>query len=137
VPGRQPEELAAEFACSAQSIRNWVAQAAIDAGRPPPGKNGLTPNADPAVSFTQYTSIAFGQRCPRLGVRPSMGSVGDAYDNAMAESFFASLECELIDRRSFERNRRPAWPCSATSRVGITHAAAIQRSAVSRPCASR
>jgi putative transposase len=34
-------------------------------------------------------------------VRPSMGSVGDAYDNAMAESFFASLECELIDRRSF------------------------------------
>ena len=31
-----------------------------------------------------------------------MGSVGDAYDNAMAESFFASLECELLDRRSFE-----------------------------------
>jgi putative transposase len=51
---------------------------------------------------SQYTSIAFGQRCKRLGVRPSMGSVGDAYDNAMAESFFASLECELIDRRSFE-----------------------------------
>jgi len=40
--GRQPEELAAEFECSAQSIRNWVAQAAIDAGKPPPGKNGLT-----------------------------------------------------------------------------------------------
>ena len=36
-----------------------------------------------------------------MGVRPSMGTVGDAYDNAMAESFFASLECELIDRRSF------------------------------------
>ena len=36
-----------------------------------------------------------------MGVRPSMGSVGDAYDNAMAESFFASFECELIDRRSF------------------------------------
>ncbi|MCE7915911.1 MAG: hypothetical protein DYH15_14920 [Nitrosomonas sp. PRO4] len=35
-----------------------------------------------------------------MGVRPSMGSVGDAYDNAMAESFFASLECELIDRSS-------------------------------------
>ena len=31
-----------------------------------------------------------------------MGTVGDAYDNAMAESFFASLECELIDRRSFK-----------------------------------
>ena len=30
-----------------------------------------------------------------------MGSVGDAYDNAMCESFFATLECELLDRRSF------------------------------------
>jgi len=46
---------------------------------------------------SQYTSIAFGQRCKQLGVRPSMGSVGDAYDNAMCESFFATLECELID----------------------------------------
>lgn len=51
---------------------------------------------------SQYTSVAFGARCARLGVRPSMGSVGDAYDNAMAESFFASLECELLDRRSFK-----------------------------------
>jgi putative transposase len=51
---------------------------------------------------SQYTSVAFGQRCAKMGVRPSMGSVGDAYDNAMAESFFASLECELIDRRSFQ-----------------------------------
>ena len=50
----------------------------------------------------QYTSIAFGNRCTEMGVRPSMGSVGDAYDNAMAESFFASLECELLDRRSFK-----------------------------------
>ena len=37
-----------------------------------------------------------------MGVRTSMGSVGDAYDNAMAESFFATLECELLERRSFE-----------------------------------
>jgi putative transposase len=51
---------------------------------------------------SQYTSIAFGERCKRMGVRPSMGSVGDAYDNAMAESFFASLECELIDRKSWQ-----------------------------------
>lgn len=51
---------------------------------------------------SQYTSVAFGQRCAKMGIRPSMGSVGDAYDNAMAESFFASLECELIDRRSFQ-----------------------------------
>jgi len=50
---------------------------------------------------TQYTSIAFGLRCREAGVRPSMGSVGDAYDNALCESFFATLECELLDRRSF------------------------------------
>ena len=50
---------------------------------------------------TQYTSIAFGLRCKKAGVRPSMGSVGDCFDNALAESFFATLECELIDRRSF------------------------------------
>jgi putative transposase len=47
---------------------------------------------------SQYTSLAFGQRCRNMGVRPSMGSVGDAYDNAMAESFFATLECELLAR---------------------------------------
>jgi putative transposase len=51
---------------------------------------------------SQYTSVAFGERCRKMGVRPSMGSVGDAYDNAMAESFFATLECELIDRRSWQ-----------------------------------
>jgi len=49
----------------------------------------------------QYTSFAFGKRCREMGVMPSVGSVGDAYDNAMAESFFASLECELLDRRCF------------------------------------
>lgn len=49
----------------------------------------------------QYTSIAFGSRCRVHGVRPSMGSVGDAYDNAMCESFFATLECELLDQHSF------------------------------------
>ena len=49
----------------------------------------------------QYTSLAFGGRCREAGVRPSMGSVGDAYDNAMCESFFATLECELLARRRF------------------------------------
>jgi putative transposase len=50
---------------------------------------------------SQYTSLAFGKRCQQANVRPSMGSVGDAYDNAMCESFFATLETELIDRTSF------------------------------------
>jgi len=49
----------------------------------------------------QYTSIEFGKRCRDAGVRPSMGSVGDCYDNAMCESFFATLECELLDRTRF------------------------------------
>ena len=54
---------------------------------------------------SQYTSLAFGKRCWQADVRPSMGirrirakPVGDCYDNAMCESFFATLECELIDR---------------------------------------
>jgi putative transposase len=51
------------------------------------------------VESGQYTSVAFGQRCREAGVRPSTGSVGDCYDNAMCESFFATLECELLDRR--------------------------------------
>jgi len=50
----------------------------------------------------QYTSFAFGRRCRDAGVRPSMGSVGDAYDNAMCESFFATLECEWLDRHRFQ-----------------------------------
>jgi putative transposase len=50
---------------------------------------------------TQYTSIGFGRRCQEAGVRPSMGSAGDCYDNALCESFFATLECELLDRHSF------------------------------------
>jgi len=59
----------------------------------------------------QYTSLAFGRRCRDTGVRPSMGSVGDAYDNAMCESFFATLECELLDRQRF--------PTQAEARLAV------------------
>jgi putative transposase len=51
---------------------------------------------------SQYTSLAFGARCREAGVRPSMGSVGDCFDNAMCESFFATLECELLARHRFQ-----------------------------------
>jgi putative transposase len=61
--------------------------------------NGVIHHSDQG---SQYTSIEFGKRCREASVRPSMGSVGDAYDNAMAESFFATLECELLDRRRFK-----------------------------------
>lgn len=57
---------------------------------------------------TQYTSIAFGSRCHEAGVRPSMGSVGDCYDNAMCESFNATLECELLVRHRFKNPREAA-----------------------------
>ncbi len=72
------------------------------------GPEGVIHHSDQG---SQYTSIAFGERCKKMGVRPSMGSVGDAYDNAMAESFFATLECELIDRRS--------WPTKTEARLAL------------------
>lgn len=56
----------------------------------------------------QYTSIAFGKRCQEAGVRPSMGSVGDCFDNAMCESFNATLECELLVTRRFKNQREAA-----------------------------
>jgi putative transposase len=56
----------------------------------------------------QYTSIAFGSRCKEAGVRPSMGSVGDCYDNAMCESFNATLECELLVKHRFKNQREAA-----------------------------
>ena len=60
---------------------------------------------------SQYTSLAFGNRCREAGVRPSMGSVGDAYDNAMCESFFATLECELLERRRFASQAEAKMAC--------------------------
>lgn len=59
----------------------------------------------------QYASVAFGKRCGEAGVRPSMGSVGDAYDNAMAESFFSTLEAELLSRRRFASQAEARMAC--------------------------
>lgn len=60
---------------------------------------------------SQYTSLAFGGRCREVGVRPSMGSVGDAYDNAMCESFFSTIECELLSRRKFASQAEAKIAC--------------------------
>jgi putative transposase len=46
----------------------------------------------PSDQGSQYTALAFGERCRRAGVRPSTGSVGDGFDNALCKSFFATLE---------------------------------------------
>lgn len=53
----------------------------------------------------QYTSTAFGRRCREAGVRPSMVSVGDCYDNEMCESFNATLECKLLAFHRFKTHR--------------------------------
>jgi putative transposase len=53
----------------------------------------------------ELNSWVFGQRLRRAGLHGSMGTVGDALDNAVAESFFASLQCELLDRHT--------WPTRA------------------------
>jgi putative transposase len=51
---------------------------------------------------SQYTSLAFGRSVEQAGILPSMGRRGDAFDNAVAESVFATLETELLDRHSFQ-----------------------------------
>jgi len=59
----------------------------------------------------QSTSLAFGQRLLAAGLLPSTGSVGDCFDNAVVESFFASLKVELLHRRT--------WPTRAAARLAI------------------
>jgi len=60
---------------------------------------------------SQYTSVTFGLRCKEMGARPSMGSVGDCYDDAMCESFFSTLECELLNRRKFKTKAEARVAC--------------------------
>jgi putative transposase len=54
------------------------------------------------VEFAQYTSWAFGRRLRAAGLLGSMGSVGDAFDNAVAESFFGTLQLELLDEHRWD-----------------------------------
>ena len=90
-------------------------------GQTPAAPSDLTPSrqrastkdnrAGAATLTKQYTSVAFGKRCGEAGVRPSMGSVGDGYDNAMAESFFSTLEAELLSRRRFASQAEARMAC--------------------------
>jgi putative transposase len=82
----------------ANSLHASIVVAALDMAIGARQPDGVIHHSDRG---SQYTSLAFGQRCQQLGVRPSTGSVGDAYDNAMAEAFFATLECELLQRKRF------------------------------------
>jgi transposase InsO family protein len=71
-------------------------------------EDGLIHHSDHGA---QYTAIAFTTILEDAGLRGSMGKVGDALDNAMAESFFATLQTELLDRRS--------WPDRQTLKTGV------------------
>ncbi len=66
--------------------------------RRPPVDAGLVHHSDRG---SQYTSMRYTQRLEDLGIAPSVGSVGDAYDNAMAESFVGTLKRELVKGRVF------------------------------------
>ncbi len=83
----------------ADHLRTELVVAALDMAcanrRPEPG---VIHHSDHGC---QYTSIAFGEHCREVGIDVSMGSVGDCYDNAITESFFATLECELLARSTF------------------------------------
>jgi putative transposase len=78
---------------------------AIYTRRPSPG---LIHHSDRG---SQYTSVEFGSRLKAAGLLPSMGSVANAYDNSMAESFVSTLKREVVHRNS--------WPNRQTARTAI------------------
>jgi putative transposase len=80
-------------------------QMAIARRKPSPG---LVHHSDRGV---QYTSLSFGKRLEDEGLVPSMGQVGSAYDNALAESFIATLKTELLYGSS--------WPTRQVVRTAI------------------
>ena len=80
-------------------------QMAIARRKPAPG---LVHHSDRGV---QYTSLSFGKRLEDEGLLPSMGRVGSAYDNALAESFVATLKTELLYRNT--------WPTRQAVRTAI------------------
>jgi putative transposase len=80
-------------------LRTELVLAALNAAIAQRRPNGVIHHSDHGC---QYTSYSFGKRCQQMNVVPSMGTVGDAYDNAMAESFFATLEREVLNRRTFK-----------------------------------
>ena len=114
--GRTPQQIADDLGVSRQSVANWARQADLDDGRRDDGLTTaereelrrlrrevreLREEREILKKAAQYTSLAFGRRLREAGLGASMGSVGDCYDNAVTESFFATLQCELLDRTRF------------------------------------
>jgi putative transposase len=92
------ERATAELAIAALQLAVWR-RGLVDG-------DGLIHHSDQG-SPGQFTSLAFGGKLQQLGIQASMGSVGDCFDHALIESFFATLECELIDQRHW-RTREEA-----------------------------
>ena len=86
------EHLRAELVIKALEMAVW--------NRRP--SSGLVHHSDHG---SQYTSLAFGQRLEQASILGSMGTIGDALDNAVAESFFATLQVELLDRQRWSTRR--------------------------------
>jgi putative transposase len=87
---------------------------------------------------SQYTSYEFGKALRASGLLASMGRVGSAFDNAMAESVFATLKTELIYRRAGPPGTSWRWRSSPTSKASATPAAGTPGSATSvRPTTRR
>lgn len=88
---------------------------AIDGRSPTPGETVI--HSDQG---TQFTSWAFTQRAIDSGLLPSMGSVGDCFDNAMIESFWSRMQVELLDRKRWHSVSNWRTRSSSTSRSGTT-----------------
>jgi transposase InsO family protein len=78
---------------------------------------------------TQFTAWTFSDRTRKSGLLPSMGTVGDCYDNAMMEAFWSRMQVELLDTADGERASSSRPPSSNTSRSSTTAGAAIRASA--------
>ena len=89
----------------ALAINNRPARSSAGRPRPKCSRNSYARPRSPVlqrpVELTQYTSWAFGQRLRAAGLLGSMGSVGDCYDNSLMESFFGSLQLELLDTQAW------------------------------------
>jgi putative transposase len=77
---------------------------------------------------SQYTALSFGQRLEEAGMFPSMGRVGSALDNAMAESFVSTLKVEMGASGFADREAARRSPSSTTSRASTTHSGGTPRS---------
>jgi len=104
----QSHETMTSPASSAPATDHWFKTSAVPSHNKGVGHGVLL---RPPIESGQYTALSFGKRLKRSGVFGSMGAVGSALDNAMAESFFASLQTELLDRH--------AWPTRSSLKAAI------------------